>query len=76
MKHMRSRGIDISGSAQKRKLYLMGYYHGIKGYRFHNTAQNPIQYSLFSQIQEVVEFDETLKSILYLPLMQLESAIW
>ena len=74
MKHMRSRGIDISGSAQKRKLHLMGYYHGIKGYRFYKTAQKPIQYSLFSQIQEVVEFDETLKSILYLPLMQLESA--
>ena len=75
MKHMRSKGIDISGSAQKRKLYLMGYYHGIKGYRFHNTAQNKIQYSDFGQIQDVVEFDETLKSILYLPLMQLESAI-
>ena len=75
MKHMRSKGIDISGSAQKRKLYLMGYYHGIKGYRFYNDVQNRIQYSDFGQIQDVVEFDETLKSILYLPLMQLESAI-
>ena len=75
MKHIRSKGINISGSSQKRKLYLMGYYHGVKGYRFYNNARNRIRYSNFGQIQDVVEFDETLKSILYLPLMQLESAI-
>lgn len=34
MKHLRNCGIAIKGSAQKRKLKNIGYYHGYKGYRF------------------------------------------
>lgn len=32
MKHLRSSGIKISGSSQKRKLRKIGYYHSYKGY--------------------------------------------
>lgn len=34
MRHLRSSGIPISGSTQKRQLINTGYYHGYKGYRF------------------------------------------
>ena len=40
MKHLRDSGIDINGSAQKRRLKNIGYYHGYKGYRFAGNAAN------------------------------------
>ena len=40
MKHLRDGGIAIDGSAQKRRLKNIGYYHGYKGYRFAGNASN------------------------------------
>jgi abortive infection bacteriophage resistance protein len=75
MRHMRNTGLNINGSTQKRHLLLMGYYHGYKGYRFKGLPSNTISFTDFSQLQDLVEFDESIKSIMYLPLMQLETAI-
>ena len=47
MRYMRvKKHISISGSAQKRKLRNMGYYHGYKGYRF--TANLPIAFCILT----------------------------
>ena len=75
MRHMRNSGLDINGSIQKRHLLLMGYYHGYKGYRFSEVPSNTIPFTNFSQLQLLIEFDESIKSIMYLLLMQLETAI-
>lgn len=75
MRHMRENGINIQGSSQKRHLLLKGYYHGYKGYRFKGEASKIISFTEFSQLQDLIEFDENIKSIMYLPLMQLETAI-
>lgn len=75
MRHMRNSGINIFGSSQKQHLILEGYFHGYKGYRYSKQSKNVIPFSDYSQIRSVIEFDESLKAILYQPLMQLESAI-
>lgn len=75
MKHIREKGIEIHGSSQKNKLMNMGYYHGYKGYIFFKKAKDRIPYESFQQLVSVSEFDEELKKLLYLPLMQLETAI-
>ena len=67
--------ILIEGSADKSRLMRIGYYHGVKGYRFFTEAQDQIAYSSFDEIWAVITFDEELKSILYQPIMQLEFAI-
>ena len=48
MKHLRNSGIDINGTAQKRHLKNIGYYHGYKGYRFAGTAANRLPLTDFS----------------------------
>lgn len=75
MKHIRNSGIDIGGTAQKRHLLLQGYFHGYKGYRYCKVPQNILPFTAYSQIKAVIEFDESLKAIMYQPLMQLEAAI-
>ena len=75
MKHIRSKGIEIKGSSQKSRLINIGYYHGFKGYRFIGKATNKLPFKDFSQLSSVVEIDEELKSIMYGPLMKLETAI-
>ena len=76
MKHMRNnKHIMINGSYDKSRLMRIGYYHGVKGYRFFTEAKNSISYSSFDEIWSVITFDEGLKSILYQPIMQLEFAI-
>ena len=40
MRHLRSNGIQISGSTEKRQLRNFGYFHGYKGYRFFGTSAN------------------------------------
>lgn len=74
MKIMRdSKGIQISGKTQKKKLRYMGYYHGYKGYRFRGSQL--LTYSDFNQLQAVYDFDKNLKSILYPNIMFLETTI-
>ena len=76
MKHMRdNKHITIGGSSDKIRLMRIGYYHGVKGYRFFTEAENTICYSSFDEMWAVISFDEELKAILYQPIMQLEFAI-
>jgi len=75
MKHMRGNGIQMNGSKQKIRLKTIGYYHGYKGYRFFRKRENLIQYEFFAQLDAVIAFDESLKSLLDSPLMQRETAI-
>lgn len=75
MKKIRENGIYIKGSINKRHLYLTGYFHGYKGYRYLKQSQNIIPFDDYNQIIKLIDFDENIKSILYLPLMRLECAI-
>lgn len=75
MKHIRSKGIAIKGSVQKKNLKNVGYYHGYKGYRFKGDFSHKLAFDSFEQINAVIEFDNALKAALYSPLMKLETAI-
>lgn len=75
MKHMRSKGLSINGSNHKKHLMNVGYYHGYKGYRFKGEFNHKLNFKSFAEINAVIEFDNTLKSALYSPLMKLETAI-
>lgn len=75
MKHLRSNGIDITGSVQKRQLINSGYFHGYKGYRFFNTANKPIPFATYSDINATIKYDSDLKSLFYGRLMFIETAV-
>ena len=75
MRHMRSSGVMIAGSQQKRQLLLSGYFHGYKGYRYCRVPKNRIPFQNFFQIQAVIDFDEEIKASMYRPIMQLETAL-
>ena len=75
MKHLRNSGIQIVGSHQKRQLINDGYYHGYKGYRYNHKPSSRIQFSDYSQINALVEFDRNLKAAFYPQLMFIETAI-
>lgn len=75
MQHLRENGISIAGSAQKRKLKNLGYYHGYKGYRFVRRSENKLPLDGFSQIASLNEFDMQIKALLYPRMMQLETAL-
>jgi len=70
-----SKGIQINGSIQKRKLRYMGYYHGYKGYRYFNSPSNKLPYSDFNELQAVYDFDMAIKSILYPQIMFIETTL-
>ncbi len=73
MRHMRSSaGIDVRGSAHKRALAHMGYFHGYKGYRFSGSPARRVPYSGFDDLSAVVSFDSGLKALFYPLLMKLE----
>lgn len=75
MKHLRDSGIDIGGSAQKRRLKNIGYYHGYKGYRFAGTASNRLPLTNFSQVAALYDFDTQLKTLFYSRVMAIETAL-
>lgn len=75
MKHLRNSGIKIEGSKDKKKLVQIGYYHGYKGYRFNYSSNNRIPYKDFGELVRVIEFDDKIKSILYSPLMKIETTL-
>lgn len=75
MKHLRLNGVAISGSAQKRSLRNMGYYHGYKGYRFVGNSHNRLDTTDFKQIATIYNFDTQLKTLLYPCVMQIETAL-
>lgn len=73
MRHMRDAGsIDIRGSADKRALAQMGYFHGYKGYRYSEHPSKRLPYTSFAQLRAVIEFDTELKSLFYPIIMRLE----
>lgn len=75
MRYLRDKkGISISGSAQKRKLMNIGYYHGYKGYRYINTPSNHVPYTKFEELVAVYDFDAQLKSLFYPTVMLIETA--
>lgn len=76
MAYMRdSKGIQIRGTTQKKKLRYMGYFHGYKGYRYHGNPANQYNYSNFGEIQSVYDFDMSLKTTLYPKIMFLETTL-
>lgn len=75
MKHLRASGVAISGTAQKRKLRNIGYYHGYKGYRFAGDAANRLPITDFNQVVLLHDFDMQLKALLYPRMMLVETAL-
>lgn len=75
MRHLRDNGIGISGSAQKRQLINTGYYHGYKGYRFFKTASQRIPFTTYKEVYATIEYDSSLKTLLYGKMMFIETAI-
>ena len=60
---------------QIQDLRNIGYYHGYKGYRFIRKANNPINFTAFSQIVDLNNFDMQLKGLFYPNLMFIENAL-
>ena len=75
MVHLRSKGLNISGSKQKQILKNIGYYHGYKGYRFVEKASNPINYSDFNEVKTIYDYDSQLKALFYPQIMFIETAL-
>lgn len=75
MRHLRENGIAISGSVQKRQLINTGYYHGYKGYRFFQTASQKIPFTTYKEVYATIEYDSSLKSLLYGKMMFIETAV-
>ncbi len=75
MRHLRSSGIPISGSTQKRQLINTGYYHGYKGYRFFKTAGNRIPFSSYQELYATIQYDSALKALFYGKMMFIETAV-
>lgn len=75
MAYMRDvKGVQIKGSSDKRKLRNMGYFHGYKGYRYHNNPANMYAFSKFDEIQAIYDFDMGMKTMFYPEIMFLETA--
>ena len=75
MRHLRSNGIAISGSKQKRQLRNTGYFHGYKGYRFFGNSQNRLPFVSYDEIDATIQYDSRLKSLLYGKMMYIETAV-
>jgi len=67
-----SAGIAVAGSADKRSLARIGYFHGYKGYRFSGAPSRTIPYASLDELSAVVGFDAGLKALFYPLLMKLE----
>lgn len=76
MKYLReTHNMNIGGSAQKRKLRNLGYYHGYKGYRFIKTPNNKISFTDFDELMAIANFDIRLKTLIYPQIMFIETAL-
>lgn len=67
------KGLNISGSNDKKKLRYMGYFHGYKGYRYHNNPANKYAFSAFDEVQAIYDFDMAIKTMFYPEIMFLET---
>lgn len=75
MRHLRSNGIAISGSIQKRQLINTGYFHGYKGYRFFRNSHNTLPFVSYDEVYATIQYDSALKNLLYGKMMYIETAI-
>ncbi len=75
MKHLRSKGIKIKGSKQKRQLINNGYFHGYKGYRYFKYPNNRLPFTSYKDINSTIDFDLKLKALLYPKIMYIETAL-
>ena len=76
MRHLRNDcNLEIHGSLEKQQLMAYGYFHGYKGYRFFQKTSNRIPFKSFEEIMAVIEYDNTIKAILYPNLMFIETAV-
>lgn len=76
MRHIRqTSGIQIAGSADKKTLAQVGYFHGYKGYRYAGHAAKRIPYVTFAELRAVIRFDTQIKGLLYPMLMNLEMSM-
>ncbi|MBU7007275.1 Abi family protein [Phosphitispora fastidiosa] len=75
MSYLRSCGIVINGSHQKRLLINYGYYHGYKGYRFFHDPKRRIPFADFKHLVDIIEYDNSLKELFYSKLMFIETAL-
>ena len=74
MKYLRDKhNLKIRGTKHKIILRNMGYYHGYKGYRYISSPHNKINFSNFDGLVAIVNFDSSLKSLLYAQIMQIET---
>ena len=75
MKHLRTCGISIKNTKQKRQLINQGYYHGYKGYRFYKDSSHPLPITDYEQINQTIIYDSKLKGLLYGKIMFIETAL-
>ena len=75
MRHLRSNGITISGSTQKRQLMNCGYYHGYEGYRFFRQSSRRLPFVSFDEVYATIQYDTKLKALLYPKIMFIETAL-
>lgn len=75
MRHLRSTGIAISGSTQKRQLMNTGYFHGYKGYRFFQNSQKRLPVTSYEEIYATIQYDSALKALFYSKIMFIETAV-
>ena len=75
MKHLRSKGIKIKGSKQKKQLINNGYFHGYKGYRYFKYPNNRLPFTSYKDINSTIDFDLKLKALLYPKIMYIETAL-
>lgn len=74
MKYLRdNKNIKIAGTADKRNLKNIGYYHGYKGYRYIGNPSNKVNFTRFNELVSIVDFDMKLKGLLYPQIMQIEN---
>ena len=74
MRYLRNKHSIAINSSQKQKLRNIGYYHGYKGYRFIRIPTQKIRFQSFNEIMALNSFDMSLKSMLYPPVMLIETA--
>lgn len=75
MRHLRSSGIAVEGSGQKRQLMNTGYFHGYKGYRFFKTFGNRLPFTTYEEVYAAIQFDSQLKALFYEKMMFIETAV-
>ena len=75
MRHLRSNGISIGGSKQKRQLMNTGYFHGYKGYRFFYDPSRKLPFTSYDEIYATIQYDSKLKSLFYSKVMYIETAV-